>query len=124
MFTLTLPFPLPKQTRYSRGTSHSYYLPQDKHNLIILYQGKASQLNICLKADVIICQSEQVDRILDFCTFIPFNMFNQCFPRCLCMGNRGFRSEDLNWSRYLCMGHREFDTNRMWVSAKSNCFIF
>ena len=40
------------------------YIPQHKHNLIILYQEKTSQLNTCLKADVIICQSEQVDEDL------------------------------------------------------------
>ena len=41
-----------------------FHISQHKHNLIILYQGKASQLNICLKADVIIHQSEQVDEDL------------------------------------------------------------
>ena len=44
------------------GTSHS--LSQHEHTLIILYQGKASQLSICLKADVIILQSDQVDEDL------------------------------------------------------------
>ena len=41
-----------------------FHITQYKHNLIILYQGKASQLNICLKADVIIHQSEQADEDL------------------------------------------------------------
>ena len=53
------------------------------------------------------------DRILDLPLFLFFNTFNQCFPRCLCTGNRGFGSEGLNWSRCLCSGHRGFDSNRM-----------
>ena len=40
------------------------YIPQHKHNFIMLYWGKASQLNICLKAVISICQSEQVDEDL------------------------------------------------------------
>ena len=41
-----------------------FYIPQHKHNLIILYWGNSSQLNICLKEDVIISHSEQVDEDL------------------------------------------------------------
>ena len=40
----------------------TFPIPQHKYNLIILYQGKTSQLNICLKSVAIICQSEQVDK--------------------------------------------------------------
>ena len=40
------------------------HIPEHKQDLIILHKGTASQLNICLKADVIIHQSEQVDEDL------------------------------------------------------------
>ena len=40
------------------------YTPQHKHNTITLYQGKASQMNICLNADTIIHHSQQVDEYL------------------------------------------------------------
>ena len=37
------------------------YTQTCKHNTIILYQGITSQMNICLKANAIICDSGQVD---------------------------------------------------------------
>ena len=56
-------YPTPYQClNYLGGASHS--LSQHEHTLIVLYQGKASQLSICLKADVIILQSDQVDEDL------------------------------------------------------------
>ena len=60
--TLTLPFPVP--TLLKGHIPLLSNIPQHKYNLIILYQGNASQLNMCLKVDVIIHQSEQVDEDL------------------------------------------------------------
>ena len=46
----------------TRGANPTlFHITQCKHNVIILYQGETSPLSICLKTDVIICQSEQVD---------------------------------------------------------------
>ena len=61
-FTLTLPFPVPKSLEWAYPTLS--YIPQHKYNISILYWGKASQLNIWLKVDVIILQSEEVDEDL------------------------------------------------------------
>ena len=64
------------------------------------------------------------DRILDFYTFIPFLQYVQLvFPRCLCMGNRGFGSESKSGqdaSAQVTQGLTLTDVS----SANSNCFIF
>ena len=50
------------------------------------------------------------NRILDFCTFIPFLQYIQSvFPRCLCTGNRGFGSEGLKLVKLpLLINRHEF----------------
>ena len=48
--------------KWAHDTLH--YISQYKYNITILYWMETSQLNICLKADAIICHSEQVDDYL------------------------------------------------------------
>ena len=61
-FNLALAFPVPKSLEWAYPTLS--YIPQHKYTIIILHQWKSSQMNICLKADVIMHWSEQVDEAL------------------------------------------------------------
>ena len=57
--------PINSSAQSTRGAHCTFsYTPQHKHKLIVLYQGKAPELNICLKADIIMHQSEPVDEYL------------------------------------------------------------